>query len=236
MRLHENQGSITANCPGCNGGISTFEWKTDNKEFGAIEDKIEDHNWSDCMVSYRLFKCAGCGRGALGIIKFGGDYKYPAKYSKLTNFYPNPLDTLPLPKKIPQGILAEFREAEKCLSYKCFRAASGLFRSVLDKTLKDNGYKTNNENLYNQIENAAKDGVITQSRKNRAHTEIRVLGNDVLHDDWKEITKEDAEAARYYCQRLLEDFYDDREAVLDLLYKVKRLIRDKGAVGGDKNG
>jgi Domain of unknown function (DUF4145) len=99
-----------------------------------------------------------------------------------------------------------------------------MFRSVLDKTLRANGYKENERtNLKLQIDMAADDGVITEARKRRAHEEVRVLGNDVLHDEWHEIPAEDVEAARHYMQRILEDLYDDRESVL-------RLLRDAGRV------
>lgn len=74
-----------------------------------------------------------------------------------------------------------------------------------------------------QIDAAAADGVITQARKRRAHDEIRVLGNDVLHDEWQEIALDDVEAARHYAQRILEDFYDDRESVLKLLRTAGRV-------------
>jgi hypothetical protein len=90
--------------------------------------------------------------------------------------------------------------------------------------LRANGYKTNKgETLAAQIDEAAKDGVITASRQRKAHEEIRVLGNDVLHDEWHEIPKEDVEAARHYCQRILEDFYDDRESVIKLLRGASRV-------------
>ncbi len=89
--------------------------------------------------------------------------------------------------------------------------------------MRANGYKTKQEsNLYKQIEAAADDGVITQARKRRAHDEIRVLGNDVLHDEWQEIPAEDVEAAQHYSQRILEDLYDDRESVLTLLREAGR--------------
>lgn len=222
--LNEKQGSIVAHCPECSGGRSTFEWKIDGKEIGAVTNPIEDRYWRDCLLTYRLFKCAGCGMGALGIIKFGGDQKYPGSYSRLVTFYPESKDSLRLPKQTPLGIRAEFHEAEACLGNDCFRAAAGLFRSVLDKTMRDNGYKTKQENdLFKQIEAAAKEGVITQARKKKAHDEIRVLGNDVLHDDWHEISEEDVQAARHYCQRILEDFFDDRESVLTLLRTVGRV-------------
>jgi uncharacterized protein DUF4145 len=117
----------------------------------------------------------------------------------------------------------EFREAERCLEHECYRAAAALFRSVLDKTLKANGYKSGHKvNLQVQIDEAAKDGVITEARKKRAHEDIRVLGNDILHDDWRELTEDDVEPAHRYTQRILEDLYDDRPSVLKQLLAAGR--------------
>jgi hypothetical protein len=134
------------------------------------------------------------------------------------HFYPEAKERLPLPELVPTGIKREFREAEICAENECYRAAAAMLRSVLDKTLRANGYNTReNKNLKQQINAAADDGVITKARQKRAHEEVRVLGNDVLHDDWHEIKEEDVEISRQYLQRLLEDFYDDRPSVLALL-------------------
>ena len=112
----------------------------------------------------------------------------------------------------------EFREGEQCREARCYRAAAAMFRSVLDKTLRANGYKDKRgTNLEQQIDAAASDGVITAARQRRAHEEIRVLGNDVLHEAWEAVTPDDVTAARQYAQRILEDFYDDRDSVLTLL-------------------
>ena len=128
------------------------------------------------------------------------------------------MSRLSLADSVPIGIRKEFEEAEESFSNNCFRAAAGLFRSVLDKAMRANGYNTRKDpNLYDQIEAAAEDGVITQARKKKAHDEVRVLGNDVLHDDWCEIPEEDVAASRHYTHRILEDLYDDRDTVLDLL-------------------
>jgi len=222
-QLNEKEGSIVARCPGCNGGLSTFIWGIEGREFGAITDRTKDRHWDDCYITYRLFRCGGCGRGALGVVKYGGDIKYPGSYNRLITFFPEAKQRLNLPNSVPTGIKNEFREAEKCLENNCFRAAAGLFRSVLDKVMRANGYNTKLEpNLYKQIEAMAEDGVITQARKKRAHDEIRVLGNDVLHDNWQEIPEEDVEAARHYCQRILEDLYDDRDSVLEQLREAGR--------------
>jgi hypothetical protein len=99
-----------------------------------------------------------------------------------------------------------------------------MLRSVLDKTLRASGYKTKpGTRLEQEIDDAANDRVITETRRKRAHEEVRVLGNDVLHDEWHEIPEEDVEAAKHYMQRILEDFYDDRDAVLKLLRQAKRV-------------
>ena len=165
--------------------------------------------------------------GAWGAVAYRAHDKYPGSYNDLVAFYPESKQRLGIPKDVPQGIRNEFSEAEKCFEHDCNRASAGLFRSVLDKTLRANGYKTKQENnLYKQIEAAAAEGVITQARKRKAHDDIRVLGNDVLHDDWHEISASDVEAARHYCQRILEDFYDDRESVLTLLREAGRKAED----------
>ena len=51
---------------------------------------------------------------------------------------------------------------------------------------------------------AAGDGAISQPRKKRAHEDIRVLGNDVLHDDWNEIPRRTSSSLIMLPKRLLE--------------------------------
>ncbi|MCG8382224.1 MAG: hypothetical protein MJA28_08415 [Gammaproteobacteria bacterium] len=42
--LNEKEGSIVSHCPGCRGGRSTFEWKVDGREIGALERREEDRH------------------------------------------------------------------------------------------------------------------------------------------------------------------------------------------------
>jgi len=219
-------GHVIAHCPSCKGGLSTFEWRSVNGPYGVVATTGAHRHWRDCRCDHRLFRCAGCGRGGLGIVVYGGA-DYPGAYRELESFHPQARDRLQLPRPVPAGIVSEFREGERCLDSDCVRAAAGMFRSVLDKTLRANGYKEKRGTpLEQQIDAAAKDGVITEARRRRAHDEIRVLGNDVLHDEWKEIPREDVEAARHYAQRILEDFYDDRPSVLKLLRAAGRKADD----------
>jgi uncharacterized protein DUF4145 len=222
MATLNDEGNIRARCPGCGGAWSTFEWRTASGTFGAVQGYFHHDGWGQVRIDHRLFRCAGCGRGGLGAVVYGSS-AYPGAYRELRGFYPETRERLPLPQAVPAGLVREFREAEDCLAAGCIRAAAGMVRSVLDKTLRANGYKTDRESLKQQIDAAAKDGVITEARKRRAHEDIRVLGNDVLHDEWLEIKAEAVEVARQYAQRILEDFYDDRESVLKQLRDAKRV-------------
>jgi hypothetical protein len=139
----------------------------------------------------------------------------------LENFLPTAVSKFVIPVNLPAGIRSEFREAEVCASVGAWRAASALIRSVLEKTLRENGYS--NGSLAQRIDEVAADRVITGARQRRAHDEIRVLGNDVLHDPWRLVTEAEYEDAHHYAQRILEDFYDHRAEVEALLRTARRI-------------
>ncbi len=176
-----------------------------------------------------LGQCAGCGRGGLAAVPDNGN----RDSAVLESFFPFSIDSVPLPAGVPIGIQSEFREAELCASFGANRAASALFRSVLEKTLKANGYIKDNDpslrDLQKRIDAAAADGVITEARRKKAHEDIRSLGNDVLHDDWRQVKDDEVENCRRYSQRILEDLYDDRATVEKLLVEKKRIPSAKPA-------
>ena len=220
-------GNIIAHCPGCEGGKSTFEWKIQEKVLGVVVRQINNgygRKYRTEEYHFRLFRCSGCGIGAIAAIRMPAlNSSYPTDYMHLGWFYPEATNRLSIPNKVPVGIKNEYIEAERCIEARCYRAAGAMFRSVLDKVFRDNGYKTEKEkNLKQQIDAAVKDGIITEARKNKAHSDIRVLGNDILHEDWQEKTETDVQLAHHYTQRILEDFYDDRDSVIELLKQAKR--------------
>jgi Domain of unknown function (DUF4145) len=84
----------------------------------------------------------------------------------LETFYPTCIDQATLPPETPTEIVQEFREAELCAAHGAWRASSALLRSVLEKSLRLNGYTKGN--LKDKIDEASTDGVLTEARKNRA--------------------------------------------------------------------
>jgi len=218
--LNEN-GHVIARCPSCDGALTSFLIGDPQRAQMYGEIFRPRSEWQTEV--YRLARCTGCGSGAL--VTFLSDRN--DEQVELLDFYPEANDRLALPQDVPKGIVNEFREGEQCREARCYRAAAAMFRSVLDKTLRANGYKDKRgTNLEQQIDAAASDGAITAARQRRAHEEIRVLGNDVLHEAWEAVTPDDVAAARQYAQRILEDFYDDRDSVL-------KLLRAKGRVADE---
>ena len=213
MKPVVRNGHISAHCPDCQGAYSSFEQK-------AALHIPQNHKYQDVAyghIHYVLGQCTGCRRGGLAKIHDTGDINTGA----IEFFFPYSIDTASIPPDVPRDIVSEFREAELCASFGAHRAASAMFRSTLEKTLKANGYTKGT--LQSKIDEAAKDGVITEPRRKRAHDEIRVLGNDVLHDEWREVAPDEVDAAHLYTQRILEDFYDHRSEVEKILMAKKRI-------------
>lgn len=212
-------GNVRANCPECNGAITTFDHAVGGMELGALV-RDEMHQFLGNAVPriiYHLMRCSGCGRGGVAAVHTKNTYREGA----LGEFWPRTIDTLNIPAQVPAGVQSEFREAELCASVEAWRAGSSLLRSTLEKTLRANGYDSGS--LAERIDHAAADGTITAARSKRAHEDIRVLGNDVLHDEWRAVTAEEFDQAHHYTQRILEDFYDDRPSVEALLISKSRL-------------
>ena len=207
-------GNVRAICPGCGGALSTYHYRGDLREHGSVIEL------GGTRKIFTLMSCGGCGRGGLATLE---DRVGQYLQANLVEFYPAAVARASLPTGLPAGIEAEFREAELCASVGAWRGASALLRSALEKALIENGYTKGS--LKQRIDEAAKDGVITAARQKRAHDDVRVLGNDVLHEEWRGITEDEYVSAHHYAQRILEDFYDSRAEVEDLLKQAGRLTQ-----------
>lgn len=211
--------NIRADCPEC-GVPTTFEYKEAGagNEFGTVIVN-RPHHFSGrpfSRIFYKLYRCTVCSRPGVGTLHVNNNYEGAV----LESFWPSSLRREPIPLKIPEGIVKEFREAEICMSAQAWRGASALLRSTLEKVLVANGFSE--KDLYKKIEAAATAGVITSARRRRAQDLVRVLGNDVLHEEWREVEPGEAESSHHYVSRILEDLYDDRQTVEELLHEAGR--------------
>jgi hypothetical protein len=214
MRPTFVNGNVTADCPKCGVPTSFSYREAGGNEFGgyAIQKINGFHPNIYERVIYKLMRCAVCSSPGIAAVFANNNY---ANNSELAWFWPRSKLSAKLPDGVPEGIVQEVREAEACMSVGAWRGAAALLRSALEKVLIANGYAE--ANLYRKIEAAGADGVITSARRQRAQDLIRTLGNDVLHDEWRAVSQEEAEAAHHYVQRVLEDLYDDRDSVVGVL-------------------
>lgn len=157
--------NVRALCPDCV-AIATFEYRdSGGREYGYIETHAE-HQFGEssyAFINYVFYRCAGCARGGMAKMHSSGDRT--AGGAVMEWFVPTATQRAALPPATPDGIATEFREAEACADAGAWRAASAMLRSVLEKVLKANGYDKGS--LYDKIDKAAADGVITEARSGR---------------------------------------------------------------------
>jgi len=205
------EGNVRADCPDC-GVPSTFEYRNPDQpgvEFGEVILK-KRHRYKNipyAKLIYKLLRCTVCNRPGVAKMHVDSDYRQ----GMLELFWPSSITSAELPDNAPKQIEKELREAESCMSVEAWRGAAALLRSALEKTLIENGY--DEKNLYEKIEAAGNNGLITSARRQRAQDLIRTLGNDVLHDEWRVVTRQEVEDAHHYVARVIEDLYDDRATV-----------------------
>ena len=234
-------GNIIATCPDCN-AVSSFVPRTVDTDSGKETDISSlflhfPHSYQGARydgVLWLFVRCINCNRGGVAKIHFQNHFLS----NVVEEFLPHAVDHAKLPTDVPEDLVKEFREAELDASFGAYRSGSALFRSVLEKTLNTNGYEEvtytdtqgvqkKTKSLLHRIEAAADDGVITQAQKKHAHENIRVLGNDILHDDWREVLQPEFEEAHKYTQRILEDLYDERATVENVLTSKNRPFTKK---------
>ncbi len=217
-----SNGNVRSQCPDCN-AVTTFEHQSLGAAFGHITIDYPDPRTAAVakQTIYKLLRCAGCSRAGVAKVNCKTGYGQGYGNGDLEWFWPRATVSDKLPTATPPGIVAEFDEAQVCMSAGAWRAGAALLRSTLEKTLIANGYVDGK--LFQKIKAAADDGVITASRAERAQELIRTLGNDVLHDEWRKVEPSETELAHHYVGRVVEDFYDDRETVERLLISRKRL-------------
>lgn len=219
--IRGTEGRVRARCPDCDARLVFVP--VDSHQYGISYYVLKMHSspgsgltW---YVRHQLYRCNKCSRGAYGEIAFHEGARWFE--GALETFVPTDLPSVDVADGVPTNVLAELQEAGVCASVGAFRAGSALLRSALEKALIENGYR--NGKLFHKIETAATDGVITQSRKTRAQVGVRVLGNDILHDEYREVSEEEFLDSQRYVLKILEDLYDDREPVVEVLREKGRL-------------
>jgi hypothetical protein len=114
-----------------------------------------------------------------------------------------------IPRHLPIGIESRLLDAERCFVEKIFAPAVAFYRTVVDLTTKDQtgGTDINPKiSLQQRLDRLCENHIIPQTIADWGH-EVRVVGNDAVHDDEK-ISKEDAAAVRDFALTYLRYAYE----------------------------
>src|SRR5216683_2289375 len=138
-RYSWERGNVIARCPDCD-AVTNFEAKDGNAHYG-VTIQNEQHEYQGKTYQryvWKFLRCAGCGRGAVARVH---DTNGQNRHLDVVDvFLPQAIEKAPLPEKVPQDLVKEFREAELCAAHGAYRAGSAMLRSVLEKALLKNGY------------------------------------------------------------------------------------------------
>lgn len=154
--------------------------------------------------TWTMKKCNSCQEVVL--LKNHGEKIYPAPFPKPTD------------NRIKELIRNDFKEAKLCYSVGAYKATVVLSRRSLQSICIDKG-ASKNKKLYQQIEELASNGVITEDLKEWA-TEVRYVGNDGAHPG-EEILKEDAESILELTEQLTNVIYIMPQIATELKNKRK---------------
>lgn len=117
----------------------------------------------------------------------------------ILNYWPTFISEIPA--GVPDNISSFYAQACGSLSEHRWDAAGAMFRKALDVATKSLAPEASSRNLYQRIESLIQAGLLTPAMGDWAH-EIRMEGNDAVHDDEPE-TEADARATHKFTEAFL---------------------------------
>ena len=181
---------ITGFCPHCHKGVkySCVEFDSTGETNASFDEVFENSTGT-----WAVGECPICKMCVL--FQFIIQYGCPVKKT-----YPFPFP-LPVDERIPEKIKKDLEEAKLCFSVGAINSSVGMCRKALQRTCKEKG--AIKKELYEQIDEIAKKGIISSDLKDLAHS-VRLIGNDGVHPNEDHITREDAEEILNLTEQFLE--------------------------------
>jgi hypothetical protein len=156
------------------------------------------------------FVCRSCRQGfvvvesqwAGGMMKRGNPKAYGALEWRGHHWWPVPGAVLH--ESVPPPVRSAFDEACKCLASDCPRASAAMARCALEGIVVDQGETKGL--LVQRLKNLADKGIL-QPTLAAWSKEVRLLGNDAVHDLTVPVAKEDAQQLVDFIRELAKYLY-----------------------------
>jgi hypothetical protein len=184
-------------------------------------------------MTFLLLRCVTCSLGAFAAL-YEPDSIRGYSMPELACFHPYAFERLRLPEDTPDDIVSEFRSAENCAGIGEYRPAAAMLRSAIEKVLKKHGY--DQWNLQGKLNQLKEDRIITGTLAKQNREIVKILADDVLHGEWRDISSDEYEKAYKYAHKLIDGFYDDHKNVLEELAELERIVPDTKSAGTEEQG
>ena len=195
--------AISADCPWC------------NAKGAALEQKLERRSEQSKATWEWLVRCPICMGPALVMLrdrdehrgitsavipsKFAGENKISDRFSILAIF---PSKSGPeIPEFIPENVKVPFLEAEHSFIEGRYSAAGSCYRKAIERSLKVIDPEITGM-LNARIRELEKRGILPPTLVELLD-QVRLFGNQAMHEDDQDPTKEDCAAAREFCELFL---------------------------------
>lgn len=182
------------------------------------------HQWPSLRGTDYANILAVCGVCNLGILivssrKYGSSHEdfirltqvYSYGQYEIVNIWPR--GSPEIPSGVPENISSFYMQGLDSLSTRHWDAAGAMFRKTLDTATKALKPELKSLNLYTRINRLVDEGVLTSAMGDWSH-EIRIDGNEAVHDEEPE-TEEDARSAQKFT-----------EAFLTYVFSLPRMVED----------
>ena len=171
------------------------------------------HQWADRSLRFRarvLAICGICNHGIILNVHNRSQQQVPNLPANNLDFPTDPLRILEvspdkridLPKDVPPNIERFYMQGLVNLRSRNWDAAGAMFRKTLDVATKLIAPEKKAKSLFARIEALVAEGLLTPAVGEWSH-EIRMDGNDAVHDEEPE-TPEDAAAIQQFAEAFLK--------------------------------
>lgn len=198
--------ALVIDCPHCrtvNSGVTIVN---------VVQNPRETAKWSVFGI------CSACNSPVAVVVSSGGGSN-PGNYNgnilhhnspfRLVEIYPR-APALEIPANIPDPVAKAYSQAEYSRMNGQYDAAAAMYRTAMERGLKDLSPGIAAWQLQKRIDQMAAQGMITAELKDWAH-ELRLDGNNAVHEE--EATKETIEQMHQLCKFLLMYLYTLPEQV-----------------------
>lgn len=162
------------------------------------------------LYRHYIYNCVNCQKDTYFLVKEAGGYvigegrrMQPISSPRIV-VHQWPVPTPSMHEAIPDSVRKAAVEAEKCLGVRAANACATMTRKAMEAMARDKGAK--GADLYGRLKDLKERNLITPDLWDWAE-DLRILGRSGAHDEWEDVSAEDAEYGVQFMREILRYVY-----------------------------